>query len=42
MDAEAAQYLQAYEEKRYKKDNDFYLYDEFAEALEQNYKHTWD
>ncbi|MCA1016955.1 DUF4241 domain-containing protein [Bacillus stratosphericus] len=42
MDAEAALYLQAYEDKRYKEDNDFYLYEEFAEALEQNYKHTWD
>ncbi|MBU8607468.1 DUF4241 domain-containing protein [Bacillus pumilus] len=42
MDAEAALYLQAYEEKRYKEDNDFYFYEEFAEALEQNYKHTWD
>ncbi|MEK3971949.1 DUF4241 domain-containing protein [Bacillus sp. FSL M7-0558] len=42
MDAEAARYLQAYEDKRYKEDNDFYLYEEFAEALEQNYKHTWD
>ncbi|WP_224929307.1 DUF4241 domain-containing protein [Bacillus safensis] len=42
MDAEAAIYLQAYEDKRYKEDNDFYLYEEFAEALEQNYKHTWD
>lgn len=42
MDAEAALYLQAYEDKLYKEDNDFYLYEEFAEALEQNYKHTWD
>ncbi|MFP3812700.1 DUF4241 domain-containing protein [Bacillus sp. SIMBA_005] len=42
MDAEAALYLQAYEDKRYKEDNVFYLYEEFAEALEQNYKHTWD
>lgn len=42
MDAEAALYLQAYEDKRYNEDNDFYLYEEFAEALEQNYKHTWD
>ncbi|MGX9290977.1 DUF4241 domain-containing protein [Bacillus sp. A015] len=42
MDAEAARYLQAYEDKRHKEDNDFYLYEEFAEALEQNYKHTWD
>ncbi|MGG5179078.1 DUF4241 domain-containing protein [Bacillus sp. MM09(2025)] len=33
-------YLQAYADKRYKEDNDFYLYVEFAEALEQNYKHT--
>ena len=33
IDAEAALYLQAYEDKRYKKDNDFYLYEEFAEAL---------
>ncbi|MCK1973271.1 DUF4241 domain-containing protein [Bacillus safensis] len=41
IDAEAALYLQAYEDKRYKEDNDFYLYEEFAEALEQNYKHTW-
>ncbi|WP_426052764.1 DUF4241 domain-containing protein [Bacillus sp. DC4300-2b2] len=41
MDAESAIYLQAYEDKRYKEDNDFYLYEEFAEALEQNYKHTW-
>ncbi|CUB15747.1 hypothetical protein BN2127_JRS3_00494 [Bacillus safensis] len=42
MEAEAAIYLQAYEDKRYKEDNDFYLYEEFAEALEQNYKHTCD
>ncbi|MGT4652422.1 DUF4241 domain-containing protein [Bacillus cereus] len=42
MDAEAARYLQDYEDKRYKEDNDFYFYMEFAEALEQNYKHTWD
>ncbi|WP_181891457.1 DUF4241 domain-containing protein [Bacillus altitudinis] len=42
MDGEAALYLQAYEDKRYKEDNDFYFYEEFAEALEQNYKHTWD
>ncbi len=42
MDAEAARYLQAYEDKRYKEDNDFYLYEEFAEAFEQNYKHTRD
>lgn len=42
MDAEVTLYLQAYEDKRYKEDNDFYLYEEFAEALQQNYKHTWD
>ncbi|WP_269201376.1 DUF4241 domain-containing protein [Bacillus safensis] len=42
MDADSAIYLQAYEDKRYKEDNDFYLYEEFAEALEQNYKHTRD
>lgn len=30
MDAEAALYLQAYEDKRYKEDNDFYLYEEFV------------
>jgi len=42
MDAEAAIYLQAYEDKRYQEDNNFYFYEEFAEALEQNYKHTWD
>ncbi|AOZ89805.1 hypothetical protein BK049_14570 [Bacillus xiamenensis] len=42
MDAEAALYLQVYEDKRYKEDNDFYFYEEFAEALEQNYKYTWD
>lgn len=41
MDAEAALYLQAYEDQRYKEDNDF-LYEEFAEGLEQNYQHTWD
>lgn len=41
MDPETALYLQAYEDKRYKEDNDFYFYEEFAEA-EQNYKHTWD
>lgn len=41
MDAESAIYLQAYEDKRYKEDNDFYLYEEFEEALAQNYKHTW-
>ncbi|MGQ8947790.1 DUF4241 domain-containing protein [Bacillus altitudinis] len=42
MDAEAALDLQAYKDKRYKEDNDFYFYEEFAEALEKNYKHTWD
>lgn len=42
MDDEAALYLQTYEDKQYKEDNDFYLYEEFVEALEQNYKHTWD
>lgn len=42
MDAEAALYLQAYEDKLYKEDNDFNFYEEFAEALEQNYKHTWE
>ncbi|WP_282916994.1 DUF4241 domain-containing protein [Bacillus altitudinis] len=42
VDAEAALYLQAYEDKRYKEDKNFYFYEEFAEALEQNYKHTWD
>ncbi|MCM2989143.1 DUF4241 domain-containing protein [Bacillus safensis] len=42
MDDEAALYLQTYEDKQYKEDNNFYLYEEFAEALEQNYKHTWD
>ncbi|MBU8695582.1 DUF4241 domain-containing protein [Bacillus pumilus] len=36
MDAEAARYLQDYEDKRYKEDNDFYFYEEFAEGLEQN------
>lgn len=42
VDAEAAVYLQAYEDQRYKGDNDFYLYEEFKVALEQNYKNTWD
>lgn len=42
VDAEAALYLQAYEDQRYKGDNDFYLYEEFKVALEQNYKNTWD
>ncbi|WP_142407262.1 DUF4241 domain-containing protein, partial [Bacillus altitudinis] len=42
MDAESAIYLQAYEDKRYKEDNDFYFYEEFAEVIEQNYKLTWD
>ncbi len=42
MDAESALYLQAYEDKRFNEDNDFYLYEEFAEALEQNYKHARD
>ncbi|MCY7470689.1 DUF4241 domain-containing protein [Bacillus safensis] len=35
MDAKAALYLQAYEDKLYKEDNDFYLYEEFEEALAQ-------
>jgi len=36
MDAEVVLHLQAYEDKRYKEDNNFYLYEEFTEALEQN------